>query len=182
VQARELIAHEVAGARRWGDPWLLGQALRAQALVGPETDRLVTLGEAVQLLRPSEARLEFALALLELGVAQHAADQSRAARESLREALELATECAAPGVADRARQALIAAGGRPRRAAASGPLALTPTEHRVARIAASGLPNREIAQALFVTEKTIESHLASAYRKLGIRARGQLAAALTSSA
>ncbi|MGZ4191264.1 MAG: helix-turn-helix domain-containing protein, partial [Solirubrobacteraceae bacterium] len=57
---------------------------------------------------------------------------------------------------------------------------LTPTERRVARIAASGLGNREIAQSLFVTEKTIETHLASAYRKLGIRARGQLAAALTS--
>jgi DNA-binding CsgD family transcriptional regulator len=136
----------------------------------------------VALLRASEARLELALALLELGVAQHASGHARSARQALREVLELATDCAAPAVADRARAALIAAGGRPRRAAATGPLALTPTERRVARLAASGAGNREIAQTLFVTEKTIETHLASAYRKLGIRARGQLAAALTSSA
>ncbi|MGZ4170602.1 MAG: ATP-binding protein [Solirubrobacteraceae bacterium] len=180
AQARELIAREVTDARRWGDPWLLGQALRAQALVGPESERVPVLSEAVALLRPSEARLELAFALSELGVAQHASGHARSARPALREALELATDCAAPAVADRARTALIAAGGRPRRAAATGPLALTPTERRVARIAASGLGNREIAQSLFVTEKTIETHLASAYRKLGIRARGQLAAALTS--
>jgi DNA-binding CsgD family transcriptional regulator len=182
AEARELIAWEVAGAHRWGDPWLLGQALRAQALVGPESERIPVLGEAVALLRPSEARLELALALLELGAAQHASGDARPARQALREVLELATDCAAPAVADRARTALIAAGGRPRRAAATGPLALTPTERRVARIAASGAGNREIAQTLFVTEKTIETHLASAYRKLGIRARGQLAGALTSSA
>jgi DNA-binding CsgD family transcriptional regulator len=182
AEARELIAREVADARGWGDPWLLGQALRAQALVGPEAERISVLGDAVALLRASEARLELGLALLELGVAQHASGHARPARQALREVLELATDCAAPAVADRARIALIAAGGRPRRAAATGPLALTPTERRVARIAASGAGNREIAQTLFVTEKTIETHLASAYRKLGIRARGQLAAALTSSA
>jgi DNA-binding CsgD family transcriptional regulator len=180
AEARELIAAEVAVARRWGDPWLLGQALRAQALVGPAGgERLAALDEAVALLRSSEARLELALTLLEQGVAQADADRTNAAREALREALELATECASPVLAERARNALIAAGGRPRRAAATGPLALTPTERRVARIAAAGAPNREIAQTLFVTEKTIESHLASAYRKLGIRARAQLAGVLS---
>ena len=179
AQARELIAEEVAVARRWGDPWLLGQALRAQALVGPPEDRLAVLEEAVTVLRVSEARLELARTLLELGVALGDTGLPGPAREALREALELATECAAPAIAERARDALIAAGGRPRRAAASGPLALTPTERRVARIAAAGVPNREIAQTLFVTEKTIETHLASAYRKLGIRARGQLAGALS---
>lgn len=178
-EAGELIAAEVAVARRWGDPWLLGQALRAQALVGPPGERLTVLGEAVELLRASEARLELARTLLEAGIAHAEAGQPGPGREALREALELATECAAPAVADRARAALITAGGRPRRAAATGPLALTPTERRVARIAAAGVPNREIAQTLFVTEKTVETHLASAYRKLGIRARGQLAGALS---
>ena len=178
-EARELIATEVAVARRWGDPWLLGQALRAQALVGPPGERLRGLDEAVELLRSSEARLELARTLLEAGIAHAEAGEAPSGREALREALELATECAAPAVADRARDALITAGGRPRRAAATGPLALTPTERRVARIAAAGVPNREIAQTLFVTEKTVETHLASAYRKLGIRARGQLAGALS---
>ena len=65
--------------------------------------------------------------------------------------------------------------------AASGPLALTPTEHRVARIAASGLANREIAQALFVTEKTVEAHLGRAFRKLDIASRRQLPDVLASS-
>jgi DNA-binding CsgD family transcriptional regulator len=179
AQAQRLIADEVGVARQWGDPWLLGQALRAQALVGAPGDRLVALEGAVELLRSSEARLELARTLLELGVAHADAERSGPARAALREALELATECAAPAVAERARGALIAAGGRPRRAAATGPLALTPTERRVARIAATGVPNREIAQTLFVTEKTVETHLASAYRKLGIRARGQLAGALS---
>jgi DNA-binding CsgD family transcriptional regulator len=178
-EARELIADEVTMARRWGDPWLLGQALRAQALVGPPGARLGVLTEAVELLRTSEARLELALSLLELGVAHADGGRAGPARDALREALELATECAAPAVVERARGALIAAGGRPCRAAATGPQALTPTERRVARIAATGTPNREIAQTLFVTEKTVETHLASVYRKLGIRARGQLAGALS---
>ncbi len=179
AEARQLIADEVIVARRWGDPWLLGQALRTHALVGPPGERVTMLDEAVGLLRSSEARLELARTLLELGVVHADAGRTGPAREALREALELAAECAAPAVVERARGALIAAGGRPRRAAATGPLALTPTERRVARIAAAGVPNREIAQTLFVTEKTVETHLASAYRKLGIRARGQLAGALS---
>ena len=108
AQAQKLIAEEVAVARRWGDPWLLGQALRAHALVGPPGDRLLMLEEAVGLLRSSEARLELARTLLELGVAHADADRAGPAREALREALELATECAAPAVAERARGALIA--------------------------------------------------------------------------
>jgi ATP/maltotriose-dependent transcriptional regulator MalT len=178
-EAVALIEQEVAAARRWGEPWLLGQALRVSALVGPPPVRRPRLQEAVEVLRPSEGRLELARALTELGIAEHGAGHGLAAREPLREAVEIATACAAPAVAQRAREALVAAGGRPRRAAATGPLALTPTERRVARIAAGGVSNREIAQTLFVAEKTVETHLASAYRKLGIRARGQLAGALS---
>ena len=130
------------------------------------------------MLRPSEARLELARALAELGIAESDADQRPVARDHLREATEIAEECAAPGVAQRARTALIAAGGRPRRSAATGPLALTPTERRIARLAADGTSNRRIAQSLFITEKTVETHLANTYRKLGIRVRGELAGAL----
>ena len=178
AEARELIADEIEVARRWGDPWLLGQALRAQALVGPAGERLAVLDEAAELLRASEARLELARTLLELGVAHGAAHRSGPAREAPARGLRARHRVrragggrARPRCADRRR-------GRPRRAATTGPLALTPTERRVARIAATGVPNRQIAQTLFVTEKTIETHLASAYRKLGIRARGQLAGAL----
>ncbi len=178
IAAQQLIDDELRSAGRWGDPWLLGQAMRAQALVGPPARRVPILSDAVELLRPSEARLELARTLAELGIAEDEAGRQRVAREHLREATEIAEECAAPAVAQRARAALIAAGGRPRRSAATGPLALTPTEHRIAYLAADGTPNRRIAQSLFITEKTVETHLANAYRKLGIRVRGELADAL----
>ncbi len=176
--AQQLIDDEVRSAGKWGDPWLLGQAMRAQALVGPAGRRIPILGEAVELLRPSEARLELARTLAELGMAEHEAGLGRVVREHLREATEIAEGCGAPAVAQRARAGLIAAGGRPRRAAATGPPSLTPTEHRIARLAADGTTNRRIAQSLFITEKTVETHLASAYRKLGIRVRGELTDAL----
>ena len=63
-------------------------------------------------------------------------------------------------------------------AAVAAPAALTPSETRVARMAAEGMTNRDIAQALFVTPKTVEVHLSNAYRKLGVRSRRELQAAL----
>jgi len=82
-------------------------------------------------------------------------------------------------IANRARGELIAAGAKPRRDAITGRDALTAGELRVARLAAEGLTNREIAQALFITTKTAKSHLSHVYRKLEITRRGQLATALT---
>lgn len=177
-EAISLADEGVEAAGGWGDPWLHGQALRSRALVSEPKDRRRLLEKSAAVLRPSEARLELARTLVELGAEQRAAGEARNARETLREALDLATRASAPAVADRARDELVRAGGRPRRAAGSGPEALTPTELRVARMAAEGPTNREIAQSLFVTEKTVEAHLANAYRKLGIRGRGQLGAAL----
>ncbi|HKP91309.1 MAG TPA: helix-turn-helix transcriptional regulator, partial [Thermoleophilaceae bacterium] len=81
-------------------------------------------------------------------------------------------------LAERARQELRAAGGRPRRARITGVESLTASERRVAAMAAEGLSNPEIAQALFVTKKTVETHLANAYGKLGIHSRTELPAAL----
>jgi DNA-binding CsgD family transcriptional regulator len=177
-EARALAADATADARRWGDPWLLGQALRSAALVGPADARRAGLEAAAAVLRPSEARLELARTLVELGAAARKDGDDAAARQLQREALDHATRCGAPTVADRARTELVLAGGRPRRTASTGVGALTATEQRVARLAAHGPTNREIAQALFVTEKTVEAHLARAYRKLGIRSRGELATRL----
>jgi DNA-binding CsgD family transcriptional regulator len=73
-----------------------------------------------------------------------------------------------------ARLELQALGLRPRRTAVTGPDSLTPTERRVADLAASGLTNRQIAEALFVTVKTVETHLARVYTKLGITSRADL--------
>ncbi|MDQ3742544.1 MAG: helix-turn-helix transcriptional regulator, partial [Actinomycetota bacterium] len=86
--------------------------------------------------------------------------------------------CHAVTLADAGHAELLAAGARPRRRELSGTQALTPSERRVADLAADGLGNREIAQTLFVTIKTVENHLARAYQKLGIRSRDELPTAL----
>jgi DNA-binding NarL/FixJ family response regulator len=96
----------------------------------------------------------------------------------LRRGFELATRGGATPVADAARAELYSAGGRPRRDALSGPASLTPSERRVAELAAEGSSNRDIAQTLYVTPKTVEVHLTSVYRKLGITSRARLAGAL----
>jgi DNA-binding CsgD family transcriptional regulator len=89
--------------------------------------------------------------------------------------MSLAEQRGASKLADRAVAELVAAGGKPRARARRGVDALTPSERRVVDLAAQELSNRQIAQALFVTEKTVETHLLSAFRKLGVRSRTQLA-------
>jgi DNA-binding NarL/FixJ family response regulator len=93
--------------------------------------------------------------------------------------MELAHRCGGLALANVAREELVTMGERPRRAARYGLDALTASELRVARLAAAGASNRDIAQTLFVTVRTVEVHLTSTYRKLGISARDQLARALT---
>jgi DNA-binding NarL/FixJ family response regulator len=139
---------------------------------------LALLEEAVDVLVDSPAKLEHAKARTELGAALRRANHRSEAREHLRRAVELATICDATPVVTRAETELLATGARPRRVALTGVESLTPSERRVAEMAAEGPTNREIAQALFVTPKTVEVHLSSAYRKLGIGSRSQLAAAL----
>lgn len=135
---------------------------------------LERLREAVAVLEASPAKLELARALVDLGVALRHASERSAAREPLRRGLDLAHRCGATVLAGRARDELVVAGGRPRRLLLSGVDALTASERRVAQLAATGLSNREIAQALFVTTRTVEVHLTHAYRKLGIRTRQEL--------
>lgn len=101
------------------------------------------------------------------------------ARDPLRHALELAHRCEGTAVAERARSELLAAGGRPRRIELSGPESLTASERRVAEMAARGMTNREIAQAQFVSMRTVETHLAHVYQKLDISSRQQLTVTLT---
>ncbi len=136
------------------------------------------LEEAVRVLEGSTARLEHALALAALGATLRRARRPTDAREPLRRALELAEACGADGLVERARGELHATGVRPRAAARSGAGALTPSERRVAAMAAEGMSNRDIAEALYVTPKTVEIHLSSAYRKLGVRSRRELPGAL----
>ena len=177
-QARELAHDELRRARAAGSPRALGTALRGAGLVAGGRPGIALLEEAVAALERSPARLERARALVDLGAAQRRARQQTAARETLRLGLDAAYRCGAAGLAAQARAELVAAGARPRRPALSGVQALTPSERRVSELAADGLTNREIAQALFVSTKTVEFHLRNAYLKLRIRSRRELAAAL----
>jgi DNA-binding NarL/FixJ family response regulator len=128
----------------------------------------------VEVLAPSPARLEHARALIDLGAALRAAGKRRDAREPLLDGLALAARCGGLALETRARSELAAVGVRPRATDRSGAESLTPSELRVARLAAEGSTNREIAQTLFVTEKTVETHLGRAFRKLDISSRRQL--------
>jgi DNA-binding CsgD family transcriptional regulator len=181
-EASRLAGEEVELARTWGAPRSLGAALRAAGVVEGGSDGLAMLEEAVDVLADSPAKLEHAKARAELGAGLRRANKRSKAREHLRHAVELATICGATPLVSRAETELLATGARPRRVALSGVASLTPSERRVAEMAADGPTNREIAQALFVTPKTVEVHLSSVYRKLGITSRSQLAAALEESA
>jgi DNA-binding NarL/FixJ family response regulator len=130
------------------------------------------------LLERAPARLEQAKALAALGGALRHRRKPTKAREPLRRALELADVCGAHALVDTVRSEIYATGARPRTTALSGVLALTASERRVADLAAGGRTNRDIAQTLYVTPKTVEVHLSNAYRKLGIASRNDLTRAL----
>jgi DNA-binding CsgD family transcriptional regulator len=159
-------------------PRTLGVALRAVGLTDGGRSGIELLRQAVRVLEGSRARLEHARALTDLGAALRRAGQRAESREVLQVALDLAHRCGAIALTERARTELVAAGGRPRRLVLSGLDSLTPSERRVAQLAADGLSNREIAQNLFVTARTVEGHLTHAYEKLAITSRQQLPAAL----
>ena len=173
-EALRLAREQLRLAREWGAPRALGHALTTAGLVEGAETGLALLRHAVDALAGSPAILEHARALTELGATLRRSNHRAEARGFLTTALQLAETCGATGLAQRAREELIATGARPRRAMRSGIDALTPTEHRVSQMAAQGQTNRQIAQALFVTPKTIEVHLSHAYQKLGIRSRSQL--------
>ena len=156
----------------------MGIALNAAALVRRGPEAIALAGEATDVLSSSPARLEHACALAGLGELLAAAGDRATARARLREALEIAHSCGSAMLEARVLSALRAVGARPRRARLTGPEALTPRERRVALMAADGLSNRQIGQALFVTVRTVEFRLRGAYRKLRIESRRELEEAL----
>ena len=176
--ARELADAELADARELCLPRALGVALRTAGLAHGGRTGLDLLEESVGTLRDSPALLERAKSMTELGAAMRRAGHRIAARPLLAEGLDLAAGCQARPIAEHARAELRAAGGRPRRDRRRGVEALTPSELRVARMAADGQTNRQIAHGLYLTIKTVETHLAHAYAKLGISNRGELPNAL----
>jgi DNA-binding CsgD family transcriptional regulator len=182
AEAWRLADREFQDARRAGLPRPAGIALRTRGMLEGGEQGLHDLREAAGMLAAAGARLEHARGLVELGAALRRANQRTAAREPLRAGLDLAHRCGATRLAQRARAELLAAGARPRKGALTGLEALTASERRVAELAAAGMSNPEIAQALFVTLNTVEGHLRHAYQKLSIGSRGELPAALRSAA
>jgi DNA-binding CsgD family transcriptional regulator len=181
VRAGELVEEHLQLARRARVREVIGAALRVRAvLIGGSSGR-AALEEAVELLDGGWARLELARALVDLGAEQRQRDPAMA-RASFDRGAGLAERLGATALARRAAELLIAAGGRPRRATRHGTRSLTAAERRTARLAMEGMTNREIAETLILSEKTIGSQLTSAFRKLGIRSRAQLADALLDSA
>ena len=165
-------------ARTWGTPGYLGQALTVSGLIRGGDEGLAQLHEAVAQLERSPARRELARSLIELGAALRRGGERRAAREPLRRALDIAAAGGLVATARRAQEELRVTGAKIRRAESSGLDSLTPSERRIVELATDGASNPEIAQALFVTVKTVEMHLGNAYRKLGINSRRELAALL----
>jgi DNA-binding CsgD family transcriptional regulator/tetratricopeptide (TPR) repeat protein len=170
-RAIELVERELDAARTMARPRPVGIATHAAGLVRADID---LLRQAVNILAESDDRLEHARALTDYGAALRRGGHRIDAREPLRLALDLAVACGATVVACRAREELIAAGARPHRQRITGLHALTASERRVAAMAADGMTNREIAQALFITTKTVAHHLTHTYSKLDIEGRNQL--------
>jgi DNA-binding CsgD family transcriptional regulator len=174
-EARRLAREELERARAFGTKRATGLALRAAGMVAPADQQVPLLEESVSVLEPSPATLQRGRSLVELGAALRRRGNRRDAREPLRRGLDLAVRCGAAPLVERARQELLASGARPRRDAIAGRDALTPSEARIARLAAEGMTNREIAGSLFLSPKTVEMHLGRVYRKLGIDSRRMLA-------
>jgi len=180
ARARALAEEELELARPRGVTRVVIRDMRVLAFAAKGTRSLDLLAEAVRVGRAAPPRLEYVNALIDLGAAMRRANQRTAARHPLRTGLELAERGGAEALARRAREELDATGARSRKLLLSGISALTPSERRVADLAAGGLTTRQIAQALFVTSKTVEFHLRHVYRKLDIpSSRAELARALS---
>ncbi|MEU5209028.1 AAA family ATPase [Streptomyces sp. NPDC020742] len=169
--ARDLAEAAVERARKGGLRDALGAGLRLLAQTENAPEKLRLLEEARSVLEHAPARLERARVLVDQGAALHACGRTEAARETLRQGLDLAYSLGAGALRARANDALLATGARPRRITSSGLESLTPSEEQVARLAAGGRTNRAIAEELFVTQRTVEQHLTSVYRKLGVSGR-----------
>ena len=162
-----------------GNPWSVMVSARCRGMLDASAGRPVDALAAFERSLAADALVEMAFergrTLLAKGQAQRASNQRRAGRETLTAARDLFERCGAPPWAARATAELVAVSGR-----TAKPTELTAMERRAAELAAAGRTNREIASELFISERTVESHLSSAYRKLGVRSRTELASALPS--
>jgi DNA-binding NarL/FixJ family response regulator len=176
--ARALLHEEASVAHALGTHRAIGMTIHVAGLLEQGAERIAMLRAATEELSHSEWRLQYAAALCDYGAALRRSNHRSQAREPLRSALALARNARAQSLAERAAQELKATGARVSRPRFAGRDALTASEQRIAAMAAGGSSNRDIARALFVTVKTVETHLGHTYQKLGVTRRSELAAAL----
>ena len=176
--ALSLAEDQLPRARRWGAPSCVAEALAMLGVAVGGERGIGLVEEAVDILEAAPTRLPHAAALTDLGALLRRERRPVEAREPLRAALAIARRCGGVRVARRAAHELEAAGEKVQRYTPIGADALTASERRVAEMAARGMTNREIAACLYVTVKTVESHLSATYDKLGGRVRTELKHAL----
>jgi DNA-binding CsgD family transcriptional regulator len=181
-RAESLAEEEVELARAFGTPRALGAAQRAAGVVAGGDRGASLLREAIGAFGRGDTTVERARALTDLGALLRRRNRRTEARELLREALDAAHQAGAKPLAQQAETELRATGARPRRVVLTGLDALTASERRIAELAGQGLTNREIAQTLFITARTVEGHLTSIFRKLMLHSRDELPAALAGGA
>jgi DNA-binding CsgD family transcriptional regulator len=178
-EAAALAAEELALAERFGAPGAILAATHAAAVAEPNDDQRLTLCEtALRRVGTHGSALELSRIRLELGHALARLGRRVEARRPLQLVLADADRSGATLLAARARRELVATGLRPRRTQTEGMASLTPRQRQVCELAASGVTNRAIAQQLFLSIKTVETHLAAAYEKLGVESREALVGAL----
>jgi len=169
---------EIARAERFDAPTPRVVALHARALAERDSEaRIAFCRRALAVPCGETAVLERVRVQLELGATLSRAGARVEARDELRPALVAAEQAGAVPLAERAQRELVASGVR----VSAEAEALTPRQRQICELAAAGKGNREIANALFLSVKTVETHLAAGYRKLGVKSRAELAAALAES-
>jgi DNA-binding CsgD family transcriptional regulator len=178
-EAGRLADEELELARSFGTPRAIGVSSRVAGIVAGGERGEQLLREAVDAFERCDVGLERARTLTDLGAMLRRRNRRTEARELLREALDVAHRGSATLLAARAETELRATGARPRRVMLAGLDSLTASERRIAEYASEGLTNREIAQTLFITTRTVEGHLTSIFRKLQLSSRSELGAILT---
>lgn len=175
ADARATMDAELERVRAWDEPGTTGLVLCASAGFREGEEALERLRDGVVLLEGTGRVLALAGGLVRLGAALRRAGRRVEAREPLARGLELAHRCGAEPLVASARDELLACGARPRKLVRTGVDALTVSELRVARMASEGMSNPEIAQALFISRNTVETHLRHVYAKLDVRSRTAIA-------
>jgi DNA-binding CsgD family transcriptional regulator len=172
--ASDLIDQELHLAHAFDRSPDIGAALRAKATLASGARRESLLRESLAMLENADSALDLAATLCCLGVEIRRGGQRTRSREPLSRAMDIAHRNGAVALARRAREELLASGAKPRRPTMTGVGSLTPTELRVAGLAAEGLTNPEIAVKLYLAKSTVAWHLRHIFLKLNIESRNDL--------